>query len=65
VTIPGLIHTVAFDEASSNPQEQTQDPQEHMLHEPVSLWRSLQDPNSKKRIEAMNEEYKYMQDNKV
>jgi len=82
-------------------EEQTQDPQEPMLHEPVPLRRStrerriaipddyvvflqeheenngmmedepvnfhqaMQDSNSEKWIEAMNEEYKSMQDNKV
>ena len=81
-------------------EEQTQDPQEPMLHEPVPLRRStrerrsaipddyvvflqeheenngmmeddpinihqaMQDSNSEKWIEAMNEEYKSMQDNK-
>ena len=82
-------------------EEQTQDPQEPMLHEPVPLRRStrerrsaipddyvvfvqeheenngmmkddpiyfhqaMQDSNSEKWIETMNEEYKSMQDNKV
>jgi len=82
-------------------EEQTQDPQEPMLHEPIPLQRStrerrsvilddyvvflqeheenngmieddpvnfhqaVQDSNSEKWIEAMNEEYKSMQDNKV
>ena len=82
-------------------EEQTQDPQEPMLHEPVPLQRStrerrnaisddyvlflqeheknngmmeddpvnfhqaMQDSNLEKWIEAMNEEYKSMQDNKV
>ena len=82
-------------------EEQIQDPQEPMLHEPVPLWRStrekrsaisndymvflkeheenngmmeddsvtfhqvMQDSNSEKWIEAMNEEYKYMQENKI
>jgi len=54
------IHIVACDEASSNLQEQTQDPQEPVLHEPISLQISLQDPNSEKWIEAINEEYKSM-----
>ena len=82
-------------------EEQTQDPQEPMLHEPIPLRRStrerrsaipddyvvflqeheenngmmeddsvnfhqaMQDSNSEKWIEAMNDEYKSMQDNKV
>ena len=83
-------------------EEQTQDPQQPMLHELAPLRRSMrerrsaisddyvvflqenedpnngvmeddlitvrqaiQDPNSEKRIEAMREEYKSMQDNKV
>ena len=83
-------------------EEQTQDPQEPVLHEPTPLRRSMrerksaisddyviflqenedpnngvmeddpitvrqaiQDPNSEKWIEAMNEKYKSMQDNKV
>ena len=82
-------------------EEQTQDPQEPMLHEPIPLRRStrerrsaipddyvvylqeheknngmmeddplnfhqaMQDSNSEKWIEAMNEKYKSMQDNKV
>jgi len=53
MTIPP-IHIVACDEASSYLQEQTQDPQELVLHEPISLQRSLQDPNSEKWIETIN-----------
>jgi len=43
MTIPYLIHTVAFDEASSNPREQTQNSQEPMLHEPITLLGSMKE----------------------
>src|ERR1044072_3169604 len=119
VTIPEPIHTVAFDEASTEPLQdivvessptqndlvihegQTQNTQEKVLQEPIPLRRStrerrnavpddyiiflqeheenngmteadpinfrqaMQDSNSEKWIEAMKEEYKSMQDNKV
>jgi len=43
VTIPDLIHIIAFDEASSKPQEQNQDPKEPILFELVTLQRSMRE----------------------
>ena len=36
-----------------------------MEDDPVNFHQAMQDSNSEKWIKAMNEEYKYMQDNKV
>ena len=36
-----------------------------MKDDPINFYQAMQDSNSDKWIEAMNEEYKSMQDNKV
>jgi len=46
VTIPDWFIQLFFDEASSEPWEQTQYPQEPMLHEPISLRRSMKERKS-------------------